>query len=123
MTGVPGGMTLSRRSALTCRRMQPWEILAPAVPISRSPPSGPWMPRTASPEPSQSLIVLEWAEVTMMKGPYPSLGTGGGSMNATKKWPSGVGSSGAPTPAGAEKTSRPRSYSSRRVLFRSMTMP
>ena len=49
--------------------MQPCEILAPAVPIWLSSPSGPWMPMTASPEPSQSLIAGEWAEVTMMNGP------------------------------------------------------
>jgi hypothetical protein len=49
--------------------MQPWEILAPVVPISLSSPRGPWMPMTASPEPSQSAIEGECAEVTRMKGP------------------------------------------------------
>jgi hypothetical protein len=32
------------------------------------------MPITASPEPAQSLIASEWAEVTRMNGPYPALG-------------------------------------------------
>ena len=45
--------------------MQPWETLAPVVPMAASEPSGPWMAVMASPDSSQSLMALLWAEVAI----------------------------------------------------------
>jgi hypothetical protein len=74
----------------------------PAVPISQSPPSGPWMPITASPEPCQSLIVSECAQVTMMEAPQPD-----------RSWAAPRGRRRSRYPSGEIGTEKPRALTSR----------
>jgi hypothetical protein len=71
---VPAGTPRRRSSASSFNRMQPCEILDPSAPIRAAPPSGPWIPMTASPEPSQEPIACECADVTITNAPYPGLG-------------------------------------------------
>ena len=88
-----GGCSRGRRPPRRCRS-------------PRAAPRGPWMATMASPESSQSVMVSEWAEVTMTKG--PQAGPGEAAKKATKKCPVGVGYFAVPMPAGTRRTRIPR---------------
>ena len=75
---------------------------------------------TASPVFSQSAMVSEWSDVTRTKGPYP--GPGDGYCIGMKYCPGGVGSSGAPMPAGKSKICAPFSNTCRCIVVRLTTM-
>jgi hypothetical protein len=101
--GLPTGIGRSCNKLASWSRMQPCETGAPLVPMALSDPRGPWMATIASPELSQSVIVLEWADVTITKAPYPGLG--GAARKATKYCPGGVGYWGVPIPTGTLRMS------------------
>ena len=67
--GVPAGTSRSWSRSALWSRTQPCDTIAPVVPIAASEPKGPWMAVMASPDSSQSLMVLLWAEVTITKAP------------------------------------------------------